>query len=112
MNAQKLNSLSGYILEEEAAMTLAELCGMCQTPAETIIKMVNNGVISPLESTTKAERKSIHWRFHRSAYIRADKALRLKQDLGVNLAGAALALELLDEIAELRARLNQSRIDI
>jgi chaperone modulatory protein CbpM len=31
-------------------------------------------------------------------------ALRLERDLGVNLAGAALALDLLDELNRLRAR--------
>jgi chaperone modulatory protein CbpM len=32
-------------------------------------------------------------------------ALRLQRDLDIDLAGAALALELLDEIESLRARL-------
>jgi len=32
-------------------------------------------------------------------------ALRLQRDLGLNLAGAALALELLDEVEALRAQL-------
>jgi chaperone modulatory protein CbpM len=34
-------------------------------------------------------------------------ALELKRDLGVNWAGAALALELLDELNSLRARLRR-----
>ncbi|MEO5655034.1 MAG: chaperone modulator CbpM [Nitrosospira sp.] len=32
--------------------------------------------------------------------------MRLQHDLGVNLAGIALALQLLDEVEMLRARLN------
>jgi chaperone modulatory protein CbpM len=32
-------------------------------------------------------------------------ALGLQRDLGINLAGAALALQLLDEVEALRARL-------
>jgi len=102
MNAKNISIVSGYILEEESAMTLAELCWTCQTPAETIIRMVDYGVISPLEGETSRQ-----WRFHRSALIRADKALRLKRDLGINLAGTALVLELLDEIDDLNAKLNQ-----
>lgn len=34
-------------------------------------------------------------------------AQRLEQDLGVNIAGAALALELLEELERLRARLHR-----
>jgi chaperone modulatory protein CbpM len=34
-------------------------------------------------------------------------ALRLKRDLGVNIAGAALAIDLLEELEELRARLQR-----
>ena len=101
MNAKKVTIVSGYILEEESALTLAELCWKCQTPAETIIRMVDHGVISPIEGNTSRQ-----WRFNRSAVIRADKALSLKRDLGVNLAGTALALELLDEINALQQQLH------
>jgi len=38
-------------------------------------------------------------------------ALRLQQDLGVNLAGAALALQLLEEAETLRARLREASDD-
>ncbi len=92
----------GYILEEESAITFAELCWTCQTPAETIINMIDHGVIMPSTGATSRQ-----WRFHRSALIRTDKALSLKRDLGVNLAGVALALELLDEIDELKQKLNK-----
>ncbi len=101
MNTKKVNIVSGYILEEESALTLAELCWTCQAPAETMIRLIDHGVIMPLEGNNSRQ-----WRFHRSSLVRADKALRLKRDLGVNLAGTALALELLDEIDDLRKQLN------
>jgi chaperone modulatory protein CbpM len=41
---------------------------------------------------------------------RARVASRLQGDLGINLAGVALALQLLDEIEELRERLEAMRI--
>ncbi len=100
MNAKKVNIVSGYILEEESALTLAELCWKCQTSAETIIRMVDHGVIAPVE-----DNGSRQWHFHRGALVRIDKALRLKHDLGINLAGVTLALELLDEIDSLRVQL-------
>ena len=101
MTMKNKSTVSGYILEEEASLTLAELCIACQAPAELMIRMIDYGVITPQEGNTSRK-----WRFHRSTLIRADKALRLKRDLGVNLAGTALALELLDEIDVLRQKLN------
>ena len=98
---KEISTLSGYILEEESALTLAELCWTCQAPAETIIRLIDHGVITPFEGSTSRQ-----WRFHRKTLIRADKALRLKRDLGINLAGTALILELLDEMDDLRQRLN------
>lgn len=102
MNTQKMSTLSGYILEEESVLSLEELCWTCQTSTETLIRMVDHGVIAPVEGNTSQQ-----WRFHRSSLIRADKALRLKRDLGLNLAGIALALELLDQIDNLKSKLNQ-----
>jgi chaperone modulatory protein CbpM len=42
---------------------------------------------------------------------RATVSLRLQRDLGVNLAGVALALQLLDEVEALRARINALEAD-
>lgn len=104
MNTTVINIISGSILEEEPMLNLAELCQCCQTPAEFVIRLVDQGVISPVKGDTTRQ-----WRFHQSAQIRAHKALRLKQDLGINLSGVALTLELLDEIDGLKKELRQLR---
>ena len=105
MKTQKITVISGSILEEEPTLTLAELCINCQSPAETILKLVDHGIITPYEIESRA--KSVHhWQFQRNDLVRADKALRLKKDLGINLAGVALVLELMDELNELRNQLN------
>ena len=59
-------------------------------------------MIAPVEGNSTR-----HWKFHQSTQIRIHKALRLRQDLGVNLAGVALSLELLDEIDNLKKELSQ-----
>jgi chaperone modulatory protein CbpM len=48
-----------------------------------------------------------HWRFPGTSLRRLEVALRLHQDLELNLAGVALALalELMDQIETLRGRL-------
>ncbi len=87
------------ILDEEFEFTLGELCRASATPAETIIEMVEEGLLEPRGPTPP------QWRFTGPALHRVEVALRLQRDLHVNLAGAALVLELLDEIARLRERL-------
>jgi len=101
MNTKTIEVISGSILEEQTSLTLVEICQSCHAPAETIIRLIEHGIISPIQGE-----KSKQWRFHQSALILADKALRLKRDLGINMAGVALALELLDEIDALRKRLD------
>ena len=46
------------------------------------------------------------WQFSGTALPRARKAMRLQRGFGVNLAGVALVLNLMNEIEQLRNRLN------
>lgn len=87
------------ILEEQNQLTLADLCRACAVHAERIIELVDAGVLEP--QGLEPDR----WRFGGASLYRARKALRLQRDLGIDLAGVALALELLDEIELLRTRL-------
>ena len=96
------NSLPQFaicILEEQTQLTLADLCRACAVHAERIIELVDVGVLEPLG------REPARWRFGGTSLHRARMALRLQRDLDIDLAGAALALELLDEIESLRSRL-------
>ena len=104
MNTNVTKIVVGSILEEGPTLNLAELCQCCQTPAEFIIRLVDQGVIAPVEGASSRQ-----WQFHQSAQIRTYKALRLRQDLGINLSGVALSLELLDEIDSLKRELNELR---
>lgn len=92
--------ITGFILEEQTELTLAEICRACAVQADTIIELVNEGILSPEGGIPD------HWHFTGAHLYRARVALRLQSDLGVNLAGAALALELLDELDSLRTRLH------
>ncbi|MGH8580848.1 MAG: chaperone modulator CbpM [Gammaproteobacteria bacterium] len=91
--------ISGQILEEEIELTVDELSRACSVQAQRIMELVEEGLIDPTGPDPR------QWRFAGLSLRRAGTALRLERDLGVNLAGAALALELLDEIERLRARL-------
>lgn len=103
MIEQTQRELSGEILEERYEYTLAEICRDCSVHEEFIIDLVHEGVLDPKGTAT------VHWRFSAVSVLRVHKTLRLQRDLGVNLAGAALALELLDEINALRERLQAEK---
>ena len=98
-NEKMLPQASGIILEELTELTLAEVCRACSVHVDCIVELVAEGIIAPVG------REPHRWRFSGAHMRRATVALRLQRDLGVNLAGAALALQLLDEVDALRARL-------
>ena len=93
--------LSGNVLGEDVELTLVEICRTCQLPAERVFELVEEGIIDPLG------REPSGWRFRSTSVRRIRCALRLERDLGVNLAGAALALDLLEELERLRARMHR-----
>jgi chaperone modulatory protein CbpM len=96
---KNMPQVSGIVLEELTELTLIELSRACAVHAECIVELVEEGVLTPFG------REPHRWRFSGIHLRRASVALRLQRDLGVNLAGAALALQLLDEVDALRARL-------
>lgn len=101
----KTETLSGILLDEQSELSLNEISRACSRSAEWIITLVEEGALEP--STNIAQRQQTQWRFSGSALQRARTAMRLQRDLGINLAGVALAMDLLDEIEELRGRLRR-----
>ena len=101
MVKQTTTILSGRILENESRLTLRQLCDACAVHAEYIIELVDEGFIEP-----SGVEKS-HWCFSGVAIKRVRKAKNLQRDLGINLAGVALAIELMDEIEHLQTKLRR-----
>lgn len=87
--------LEGRVLEDTDLVTLTELCRSCMVKTETITLLVDEGILDPVGDNVE------RWRFSVGSLRRVKTAVHLQRDLGVNLAGAALALDLLDRIAEL-----------
>jgi len=89
-------TIGGEVLNESMTLTLREVCHFCGTREEVVIEMVREGVVQPKDPHEDA------WTFSGIAVTRIRTAMRLQQDLEVNLPGAALALELLEEIERLK----------
>jgi len=92
------------ILDETREVTLAHLTRTCRVHAEWVLELVEEGVLEPLQPGGP------QWRFAATSVVRIQKAQRLQRDLGVNLPGIALALELLDRIDALEARLRAAAV--
>ena len=93
--------LEGLLIDEQSRISLVEVCRACSRHAEWVIELVEEGVLEPVG------RSPDQWRFPPAALQRALVAARLQHDLGINLAGVALALDLLDEINALRSQLRR-----
>jgi chaperone modulatory protein CbpM len=99
MSSSEDQALSGAIFEESAVLTVKDLSRICAVDERHIVEFVEEGVLSVVEINTT------EWHFTGAALRRARLALRLERDLELNLAGVALALELLEELEQLRREL-------
>jgi chaperone modulatory protein CbpM len=99
MSANTPPTLASEIIEATATYTLEELCASCNVDASWIAELVEHGVIEP-EGEARSD-----WQFAALSVVRVAKARRLGRDLDLSAPGLALVLELLDEIEELRSRL-------
>ena len=91
---------TGILLDETVYYSLEEVCRVCDSRSDWVVELVEYGVLRPAGRTRSG------WRFPGDALHTAMKAQRLQRDLGLNLPGVALALELLDEIESLQSRLS------
>jgi chaperone modulatory protein CbpM len=96
-------TLTGVVLDESLTLSLHEVCEICGLEEDIVIEMVHEGVAEPLDAQAGA------WRFSGVAVARLRTARRLQRDLHVNLPGAALALDLLEEISRLESWASRRR---
>jgi chaperone modulatory protein CbpM len=96
--------IEGSIVEHDVHMTMVELAQATQTPEDLIMAWVSEGVLSPAGASPE------DWRFSGNSLQRAKTAARLMHDLELNLPGVALALNLLEELDQLRSQLHLANV--
>ena len=94
------DTIDAYLLDDSVELSLTEICSSCGLSEQVVVEIVEEGIVEPRGSRGD-------WRFTGVALTRIQRVVRLQREFEVNLAGAALALELLEEIARLR----RSRIE-
>lgn len=90
------DAISALLLDENVELSLADLCASCGVTEQLVVEIVAEGIVSPSGEEPRG------WRFSGVAVSRVRRVVRLQHEFDVNLPGAALALELLEEIERLR----------
>lgn len=96
-----VNAAETLILDEHVELSLHELAAVTRVAAVELVAMVEEGLLDPHGATRE------QWRFPATAVARVHLCQRLFSDLGVNMAGAGVVLELLEELRDLRARIER-----
>lgn len=102
MTKNNKESVAALECEEWFYLSLTEVSTSFGVAKETVLEIINEGIVSGEKDDEN------QWRFSKEDIQQISMVLRLNHDLGVNLAGAGLALQLLKEIEYLRSQLDKS----
>ena len=83
------------VVERELELSLSELCRCGAADEMLVAELVAHGLLEPAGTAPET------WRFAGPSLTVARRAQRLVDDLGLNAAGAAVVIELLERIDHL-----------
>ncbi len=93
--------LQVHLLDERDWIGATEICQLCRIELTAVVELADLGLVSPRGYTPE------EWQFPATELSRLRTASRLMRDLGLNVSGAALAVELLEEQHDLERRLRR-----
>jgi chaperone modulatory protein CbpM len=96
--------LQAHVIDATHSLRVDELCARVHVDVRWVVELVELGALEPLHGSAPEE-----WGFALSEVPRLCAMTRLIEDLGVNLPGAAIILELVEERRRLQAQLEQWR---
>lgn len=92
--------------DPDIVFTAEELCQLTHLEMDYIQELITCGIIQPrsVENSRHLNLKESQKRFTQMALVSIHKARRLQRDLGINLEGVALAIELMEQNRRLKVR--------
>jgi chaperone modulatory protein CbpM len=96
---EKKKTVIKGIIVEETTISFIEVCNKYNLTEKCLIEMVEHGLFPSSQELQRME-------FDRKTLARIRSARRLQTDLGLNIEGAVLVLELLEEMESLRNELH------
>ncbi len=92
--------IQGIIIEETSTISFVEVCKQHNLNEQSLMEMVEHGLFQP--SSQGLQRMG----FDLKTLAKITSAHRLQSDLGLNIEGAVLVIELMEEMESLRKELH------
>ena len=95
----KQTIITGVLVDEHTTISFVDICQNYDISEDMLLEMIEHGLVQQPSATLKVIQVD------RDTLSRIQSARRLQDDLGVNVPGAVLALELLDQLEQIRHEL-------
>lgn len=92
-------ALTKINIETEPEFSFEEFCLACDSAPEFLYEVIEYGIVDPKGLSKE------NWKFSANHLRRVRTIVHLQKDLEVNLPGAALAVELLEEMEAMRKQI-------
>jgi chaperone modulatory protein CbpM len=94
------NYIIGVLIEESVSISFIEVCQRYNISEQLLTEMIEEGLLANDSSESK------YISLNQKSLRRMESAFRLHRDLGINLPGVTLAIELLEEMEQMRHELD------
>lgn len=91
--------ISNVTIESNPELTLKELCSACDITPEFIYELLEYGILDCDNDSPET------YRFRPEHLRRIRTIIHLRDDLEINIPGAALAIELMEEMDKMRIKI-------
>ena len=98
--SEKTTVVRAVVLDEDMTIGAGQLCESLGLDLSELVACVQEGFVEPFGDSPDT------WSFPGPALKRLHTLLRLRRGLNIDLAGAVLAVELLEDITHLRERVH------
>jgi len=97
----RIDLLEAHLLGDNDWIQVETLLGLCDLTLDAVVELAELGIVAPRGGAPH------EWQLPAAALPRLRTMSRLMHDLGVNLSGAALAVELIESRRQLERRVRE-----
>lgn len=98
---ERIHLLEAHLLGENDWIQVETLLGLCGLTLDAVVELAELGIVAPRGGVPN------EWQLPAAALPRLRTMSRLMHDLGVNVSGAALAVELIESRRQLERRVRE-----